>query len=173
MPPDPRLVIGNIVLAKALHVMSEAECSRRYGAQKKVKMMEGTIAVVTTTRNATTGRTTRYIEAIYNLGGGTFNQKKLLLRNVHAKVDHLAATDETQAIAIATATATAPNTFQDDENSPVEAAMLQLSPETFTTPDISIMPLHETPVCAIPLVIPFEPSLSHTTCTDSYRLACT
>ena len=43
MATKPRLVIGNVVIAKAIHVTSESECSRRYGQEKKKKWLKGTV----------------------------------------------------------------------------------------------------------------------------------
>jgi Transposase IS4 len=98
MPPDPRLVVGNIVLAKAIHVTCEAECSRRYGAQKKTKMLQGTVAAIIATKNPVSNRTQKTVEAIYDLGGGTHKRKGLLLRNIHVRKDLPPATaaDEVQ-----------------------------------------------------------------------------
>ena len=38
-----RKLVGSTVHAKFIHVMSEAECNRLYGSQKKVKMVEGVV----------------------------------------------------------------------------------------------------------------------------------
>ena len=48
-PVDERNVVGSTVHAKSIHVMSEAECQRLYGSQKKVKMLE--VVVVNVDQN--------------------------------------------------------------------------------------------------------------------------
>jgi Transposase IS4 len=79
---DPRRVVGNNVTAKAIHVTSEIECHRRYGAQKKTKMLIGTVVEVKTVRDPKKSRTTTTIVADYELGGGTTRRKELNLVSV-------------------------------------------------------------------------------------------
>ena len=45
-PVDQRKVVGYTVHAKAICVMDETECNILYGAQKKVKMVEGVVVNV-------------------------------------------------------------------------------------------------------------------------------
>jgi len=80
---DPRLVIGAKVSAKAMHVTSEAECGRRYGANKKTKMLEGFVLEVQT-ENTATNRTKTFVLARYNLGGDTLKDARLNIRSVKA-----------------------------------------------------------------------------------------
>jgi hypothetical protein len=84
MPPDQRKVIGGRVQAKALHVSNLAECSRRYGANKSTKMLLGTVVEVTNVVNPTSHRTSTFVTADYDLGGGTMKQTKLNIRSVKA-----------------------------------------------------------------------------------------
>ena len=41
-----RKLVGYTVHAKSMHVMSEDECSRLYGSQKNVQMVEGVVVNV-------------------------------------------------------------------------------------------------------------------------------
>jgi hypothetical protein len=82
-------VIGNCVLAKALHVTNEAECARRYGREKKTKILEGYVVSVTITKSTKTNRTSKTIEANYHLGGGVYKQKALCLKSVHPCINPL------------------------------------------------------------------------------------
>ena len=45
-PVYQRKVVGSTVHAKAIHVISEAECNILYGSQKKAKMAEGVVVNV-------------------------------------------------------------------------------------------------------------------------------
>ena len=80
-------MIGNVVIAKAIHFTSESECSRRYGQEKKKEWLEGTVTRVTVTRNEYLNRSARTAKAEYHLGGGTYKTKALLLRNKRVKED--------------------------------------------------------------------------------------
>ena len=42
-PVDLRKVFGSKFHAKAIHIISGAECNRLYDSQKKVKMVEGVV----------------------------------------------------------------------------------------------------------------------------------
>jgi hypothetical protein len=83
MPPaDERKVLGCRVQAKALHVSNLSECARRYGSNKSTKMLLGTVVEVTNVVNPESGRTSTFITADYDLGGGTIKQTKLNIRSV-------------------------------------------------------------------------------------------
>ena len=60
---DPQKIVGNIVEAKALHVTSLAECTRRYGANKSSKMLKGVVVDTTTTTSLKTNRTSITVTA--------------------------------------------------------------------------------------------------------------
>jgi hypothetical protein len=83
-PADPRKVVGSIVEAKALHVTSLAECTRRYGARKTTKMLHGVVVDTTTTMNSKTNRATTTVTADYNLGGGTVKRATINVRSLKA-----------------------------------------------------------------------------------------
>jgi hypothetical protein len=84
MPTDQRKVIGGRVQAKALHVSNLAECSRRYGANKGTKVVFGTVVDVIHVVNPATNRTSTFIVAVYDLGGGTMKETRLNVRSVKA-----------------------------------------------------------------------------------------
>ena len=81
-PADTRKNVGSTVFAKAIHVTADAECSRRYGAQKKTKFIQGTVVG----SDSETGRSNRlinYVTADYVLGvDGTIKRKRLNIRSV-------------------------------------------------------------------------------------------
>jgi hypothetical protein len=80
---DQRRVVGASITAKAVHVSNLAECTRRYGSNKKTKLLLGTVAAVTNTRNASTNWITTTITGDYDLGGGTMKRATLNIRSVH------------------------------------------------------------------------------------------
>jgi hypothetical protein len=51
VPNDSRRTIGGLIEAKAIHVTSEDECSRRYGANKKTKIIPGVVVSITNVQN--------------------------------------------------------------------------------------------------------------------------
>ena len=79
---DPRCAVGAFVKAKALHVTSNAECSRRYGAGKKDKWLVGVVKEVRVTVVERTNRRTRDVVVEFNLGalGTDFPKLALLIR---------------------------------------------------------------------------------------------
>ena len=70
--------------AKALHVTNLAECSRRYGANKGTKMVQGTVVEVEDIVKPASRRRSTFITADYDLGGGTIKRRKLNIRSVKA-----------------------------------------------------------------------------------------
>ena len=82
---DYRKVIGSTVIAKCHFVTSDAECSRRYGANKDKKTLEGIVVEVVKTKNPKTNRTSTKIVADYNLGGGTIKRSTINVRSLVAK----------------------------------------------------------------------------------------
>jgi hypothetical protein len=79
---DSRRKIGSIVHAKALHVTNKAECSRRYGAGKVNKWVEGTVVEAKEIQKAGNSRKSWFILADYDLGGGDMKRADLNLRSV-------------------------------------------------------------------------------------------
>ena len=81
-PVDQRKVVGSTVHAEAIHVMAEAEYNRRYGSQKKVKMVEGFFYVdqqITKQR-----RKQFYIISDYKTPDGSVNRARLHTKYVVA-----------------------------------------------------------------------------------------
>ena len=79
---DPRFVLGARVQAKAHHVTSLAECHRRYGANAKTKVVNGTVTSVNSVPSANNKRTVTLITAAFELGGGTIKEVCLNSRGV-------------------------------------------------------------------------------------------
>jgi hypothetical protein len=82
MIPDSRRVVGSKVHAKALHVTNLAECSRRYGAGKKTKLLSGTVLEAKETQKEGNSRMSWFITADYDLGGGDIKRAQLNIRSV-------------------------------------------------------------------------------------------
>ena len=83
---DPWLVVGNRITAKALHVTSHAECSRRYGDAKKDKWLVGTVRDVDEIIDPKSNRRKRQVICDFDLGGGTMKVKSLFLCSLKAYV---------------------------------------------------------------------------------------
>ena len=79
-PLDPRRVIRNTVHVKAIHVTNHYECARRYGSNKKSKLLKGVVLEVF--ENNDNGRKTVTIIARYELGGGVEKTATLSSRSV-------------------------------------------------------------------------------------------
>ena len=82
---DPRKVVGNIVIAKACHITSLAECARRYGANKQTKTLEGVVVDVIVERSDPGKKGATKIVADYDLGGGVIKRASINIRSIKAK----------------------------------------------------------------------------------------
>ena len=78
---DPRRIVGRRVCAKAIHVTALAECARRFGSRSKSKVIAGTVIECSVKKTAT-NRSSAYVKAVYNLGGGTLKTVELNVRSV-------------------------------------------------------------------------------------------
>ncbi len=74
------------VHAKALHVTNNAECSRRYGAGKTNKRVEGTVVEAKEVQKAGNSRMSWFITADYDLGGGDMKRAVLNIRSVKSGI---------------------------------------------------------------------------------------
>ena len=76
-----RIVIGECVTAKAIHVLHLSECARRYGSDKKTKQLVG---LVVTNGNipTSTGRASWFVRVRFHLGGGHTKLHELSVRSV-------------------------------------------------------------------------------------------
>ena len=72
---------GDKVTAKAVHVTSLAECTRRFGRQNKTKMVNGNV-LSTFTKKTATGRNSRYIRGQFDLGGGVLKVADVNVRSI-------------------------------------------------------------------------------------------
>jgi hypothetical protein len=80
---DIRRIVGSQVHAKALHdVSNNAECSRRYGAGKTTKQLQGTVVEVEEVQRAGNSRLSCFITADFDLGGGDMKRVRLNIRSV-------------------------------------------------------------------------------------------
>ena len=79
-PLDPQRVIRNTVHVKAIHVKNHSECTRRYGSNKKSKILKGVVLEVF--ENNDNSQKTVTIMARYELGGGFENTATLSSRSV-------------------------------------------------------------------------------------------
>ena len=83
---DPRLIVGRLVYAKAVHVTSLAECSRRFGSAASTRIVPGIVRDVER-RETKTGRTATYVKAEFTVGDDFFRTVTLNIRSVVAGVD--------------------------------------------------------------------------------------
>ena len=76
-----RFVIGECVMAKAIHVLHLSECARRYVSDKKAKRLVG---LVVTNVNIFTanGRASWFVRVRFHLGGGQTKLHELSFRSV-------------------------------------------------------------------------------------------
>jgi hypothetical protein len=82
MVVDLRRVVGSKVHAKCLHVSNNAECSRRYGAGKRNKLLLGTVVSAREVYKDGNSRVSWFITADYDLGGGDIKRAELNARSV-------------------------------------------------------------------------------------------
>jgi hypothetical protein len=82
MVVDLRRIVGSKVHAKALHVTNNAECSRRYGAGKTTKLLQGTVVEAKEVQKAGNSRMSWFITADYDCGGGDMKRAELNIRSV-------------------------------------------------------------------------------------------
>jgi hypothetical protein len=82
MVPEVRRVVGSRVHAKAHHVTAHAECARRYGATKMAKLVGGTVLEADEVQKPGNSRSSWFITAEYDLGGGTVKRARLNTRSV-------------------------------------------------------------------------------------------
>ena len=83
---DPHCTIGTKIDTKAVHVTSLAECLRRYGANKKTRILVGTVLEVEIGPKATAlGRRRTFVVARFNLGRGAMKLATINIRivNIH------------------------------------------------------------------------------------------
>ena len=64
-----KYAINDRVVAKALHVTSESECSRRFGSNAKVKLVNGVVIGVVN-KPKQTGRNSWHVKGQFYIGGG-------------------------------------------------------------------------------------------------------
>ena len=79
---DQRTIPGGYVMAKAMHVTALAECTRRYGALAKTKMVPGIVFEIVKEVNRCNGRSTSHVVADFYFGGAVIKRCKLTTRKV-------------------------------------------------------------------------------------------
>jgi hypothetical protein len=81
MSTAERFPIGSYCTAKAIHVLHLSECTRRYGSEKKTKVLSG--EVIETRNNPTeSGRASWCVRARYHLGEGQTKLAEINVRSV-------------------------------------------------------------------------------------------
>ncbi len=65
-----KYAINDRINAKAIHVTSESECSRRFGSNAKVKLVNGVVIGVVNKPTAT-GRSSWHVKGRFDIGDGT------------------------------------------------------------------------------------------------------
>jgi hypothetical protein len=81
--PDPRLVVGAAVEAKAIHVTNLSECSRRYGNNAK-KVVPGFVVSFHQASSPGQPRASTVVVADYYFGGNIVKRVQLNIRSVKA-----------------------------------------------------------------------------------------
>ena len=79
---DSRLVVGNYVIAKAIHITSVAECARRFGSLYKEKIILGIVRDVVIDTNNVGGRKLKKVTADFELDSCITKRKSLPLCSV-------------------------------------------------------------------------------------------
>ena len=108
-PADPCCDIGTNIDTTAVNATSLAECLRRYGANKKIRILVGTVLEVKIGPKATElGRRRTFVVIKYDLGGGSTKVATINIRSVkpHTKELLRPATDVDGAERAAAATTT-------------------------------------------------------------------
>ena len=81
MSTAERFPIGSYCTAKAIHVMHLSECARRYGSEKKTKMLNGEV-INTRNKRTETGRASWFVRARCHLGEGQTKLAEINVRSV-------------------------------------------------------------------------------------------
>ena len=81
MSAAERFPIGSYCTTKAIHVMHLSECVRRYGSEKKTKMLNGEV-VNTRNKRTETGRASWFVRARYYLEEGQTKLAEINVRSV-------------------------------------------------------------------------------------------
>ena len=83
-PTDPRCTIRTNIYTTDVHVTSLAECSRRYEANKKTRILVGTVLEVEIGLKATVlGRCRTFVVAKFYLGGEDMKIATINIRSVN------------------------------------------------------------------------------------------
>ena len=82
MPIDPRKVVGNVVIAKAIHVRNETWCRGRYGSLIKTAEVQGIFTNVEKVKKSDNGAAQTYVTAIFELGDDDNKLVRLHLTNL-------------------------------------------------------------------------------------------
>ena len=88
------------IVAKATHVTSLAECTRRYGRNNKSKMINGKVLSLYNKKTAT-GRNSRHVRVLFDLGGGSTKVADLNIRSIQAAPEEESDDVEGQSMAVA------------------------------------------------------------------------
>jgi hypothetical protein len=83
-PTNPRCIISAPVHAKAIHVTSLAECTRRYRSRSRTKLLTDCLGGLQGEKKTLGAVTQTFILAKYRLGGGVYKDKKIHIRSVLA-----------------------------------------------------------------------------------------
>ena len=82
-PNNPRCTIGINIETNAMHVTSLAECLRRYGANKKTRILVGTVLEVEIGMKVTSlGRLRTFVVTRFDLGRGATKVATINIRSV-------------------------------------------------------------------------------------------
>ena len=91
---------GDSIVAKATHVTSLAECTRRFGKRNKSKWINGTVLSIYN-KKTKTGRNSRHVRAKFDLGGGSYKIADVNIRSIQAAPEEESGAVEEQPVAVA------------------------------------------------------------------------
>ena len=85
---DERCVVGAAVISLAKHVLNNAECSRRFGALKDKKWLNGIVRGIFSQKSRK-NVTQRFLEVDFELGSDTIKSHRMSLRSVRMRSEYL------------------------------------------------------------------------------------
>ena len=126
-PTNPRCTIVTKIDTKAVHVTSLEECSRRYGANKKTRIIVGTVLEVEIGPKVTElGRRRNFPASRFDLGGGDKMVETINIRSVKIHTQEPPCTDTGVDVGKRAATDTTTTTGYTTVTYPVSVQVLEV-----------------------------------------------
>ena len=100
MPNKKTFKNGDRIVARATHVTSLAECTRRYGRKNKSKTIHGKMLPLYN-KKTSTGRNSQHVCALFDLGGCSTKVAHLNIRSIQVAPEEESEAVEGQSMAVA------------------------------------------------------------------------